>query len=229
DDDTGDDDTGDDDTGDDDTGDDDTGDDDTGGDIFEEDFESYTPGNLGSPWYNIFLGGSSTHTVAALKAGSGQVMVQTGGTTASDYIGSELDFTETAADLSIDFDVWIDTAAEFDLRIYQYDPTFGQYFDEVQISYDDTTGLRGVDWLWLIPDYVNCGTITSQTWATVSVVIDHDGGTFDVKINGAASSCNGLGMHWADGNPIGSIAIIDWSDDGYGGVVKFDNIVGSLL
>jgi hypothetical protein len=133
-------------------------------------------------------------------------MVQTGGTTASDYIGSELDFTETAADLSIDFDVWIDTAAEFGLRIYQYDPTFGQYFDEVQISYDDTTGLRGVD--WLIPDYVNCGTITSQTWATISVVIDHDGGAFDVKIN-ARLRLHRHGHALGRRQPIGSIAIID--------------------
>ncbi len=224
DDDTGDDDTMDDDTADDDTADDDTADDDTVGDIFEEDFESYTNGPLGSPWYEIFQGGISTHTVVALKAGSGKVMLQTGGTTAADYIGSELDFTNTAADLQVDFDVWIESGAEFGFRIYSYDDTFGQYFDEVQLSYDDTTGLRAVD--WSLPDYVNCDSITSETWSTFTIDIDFDDGEFDLLINGSLTSCNGLGMHWADGNPMGSLSVIDWSDDGYGGIVKFDNIRG---
>ena len=167
--------------GDDDTVDDDTVDD----DIFTEDFEDHPLGPLGLPWRHLFASGSSTLTVEMLKDGAGQVLVQTGGTSANDYIGRALDFPFTTQDMRIDFDVWVQTDADFGIRIYQYDEIYGLYLCEIQLLYDDAEGLSAVDWSTY--GYVVCGSLANEVWENISVVIDFDGGLFDILIDGAAS------------------------------------------
>jgi len=204
-------------------GDDDTADD----DIFTEDFEDHPLGPLGSPWEVMFQGGVSTQTVVALKAGSGQVLLQQGGTTTNDYIGNMLTFPETDQDLRVDMELWVDAAAEFGVRLYQYDIAYGDYYDEVQIAYDDSEGLRAVD--WSSSCYISCGPLTNETWHAVSVTVDIVAGAFDVLIDGAATLCDDMSMHWGDGNPIAAIGLIDWFDSGYGGTVMYDNLHGDYL
>ena len=204
-------------------GDDDTADD----DIFTEDFEDHPLGPLGSPWEELFQAGASTQTVIALKAGSGQVLLQQGGEGSNDYIGNMLTFTETFEDLRVDLDVWVDTAAEFGVRIYKYDIEYEDYITEVQLAYNDTTGLGAVD--WSVSDYVFCGALTNETWEFISITIDFADSTFDVLINGAANDCDDLAMYWSDQNPIAAIGLIDWSDSGYGGTVMYDNLHGDYL
>jgi len=204
-------------------GDDDTADD----DIFTEDFEDHPLGPLGSPWEVMFQGGVSTQPVVALKAGSGQVLLQQGGTTTNDYIGNMLTFPETDQDLRVDMELWVDAAAEFGVRLYQYDIAYGDYYDEVQIAYDDSEGLRAVD--WSSSCYISCGPLTNETWHAVSVTVDIVAGAFDVLIDGAATLCDDMSMHWGDGNPIAAIGLIDWFDSGYGGTVMYDNLHGDYL
>jgi len=175
----------------------------------------------------MFQGGVSTQTVVALKAGSGQVLLQQGGTTTNDYIGNMLTFPETDQDLRVDMELWVDAAAEFGVRLYQYDIAYGDYYDEVQIAYDDSEGLRAVD--WSSSCYISCGPLTNETWHAVSVTVDIVAGAFDVLIDGAATLCDDMSMHWGDGNPIAAIGLIDWFDSGYGGTVMYDNLHGDYL
>ena len=204
-------------------GDDDTADD----DIFTEDFEDHPLGPLGSPWEVMFQGGVSTQTVVALKDGAGQVLRQQGGETFDDFIGSMLTFPNTTEDLRIDLDLWVDTAAEFGVGVYHLNEMFGDYYEEVQLYYDDVEGLCALEgWLGR---YVACGPLTNETWQVVSVTIDFANGLFDVLIDGAATPCDDIRMQWGDGQPIGAISLIEWADGGYGGTVMYDNLHGDYL
>jgi hypothetical protein len=124
----------------------------------------------------------------------------------------------------VSFDAYVvDTDAEFGYRTYQnYE---GYPFTEVQLVVDNET-LRGYN--ANTSAFVDCGDFDAGAWHNVAVFHSFSGGTFDVELDGTASSCAGLGMIWGDGTPFGYIQVVDWADADYGGEVWYDNFLGEI-
>jgi hypothetical protein len=68
----------------------------------------------------------------------------------------------------------------------------------------------------------SCGTLPPGVWSTVTLVVNSVSRTFDVLIDGAPTACTGV----AGGiqPPFTGISVMDASNDGWGGIVGFDNI-----
>jgi len=194
--------------------------------VFEDDFETYSVGALVAPWSIAAQGGDSTAEIATLTDdGSGKALKIDGGvvTVEPDWIGSTYQFTDTSANLWVNFDAQIAANdAEFGFSVmqnyYSYAYTEVQLVVEAEVlkAYDETAG-----------DYVDCGAFTAGTWHNVGIALDW-AGTFGVQIDGAPGTCAGLGMIWGDGYPFAFIQVIDYSDLDFGGTAQFDNFLGSL-
>ena len=226
DDDTGDDDTGDDDTGDDDTGDDDTGDDDTGDDGFwNENFDAMTPGPLPAPW--VVEVNNATIEVAALKAGSGNVMsIDDSSPAESDGGMAQIElstYTELAAAHTFNYDMVMSTGNSIGLAGVQYDSDFAYYFPEFYVDFEDTkltaAGSAG---------YMDCVTFNPAIWHTLAVNVDPVGKTFSVLLDGSATSCTSLAFIYGD-NPFVGYQFIGYDGESWYGVGGVDNLSAAVL
>src|SRR5262249_24319784 len=71
----------------------------------------------------------------------------------------------------------------------------------------------------------DCAALSSRVWSTVTLrvhaaALPH---TFDVLINGAPTSCTGLTTGLSA--PFTGLNVMDASNDGWGGVVQFDDFL----
>jgi len=225
DDDTGDDDTGDDDTGDDDTGDDDTGDDDTGDDdtFYLEDFESYTPPNLGGTW--TVDGFHSKVEVEELTDDDGNVLHIVDG----DVLGEDALVTdepgledEMAQEFSLAFE-YMGFYGTLGVQSMQKD--VGLERENIVFLPVDGTEISVFD--PVSADMVYCGTVlTEYTWHVIELRIDPTLGlgSYSVLVDGAPTTCVSIPFIYSD-NPLAAYRFVGYSDEGLGGEGRFDNVV----
>jgi hypothetical protein len=73
----------------------------------------------------------------------------------------------------------------------------------------------------------NCGTLASGAWSTVTLRVHASAQphTFDVLVNGAATSCTGLTTGLS--SPFTGLNVMDASNENWGGSVLFDDFVVS--
>ncbi len=200
---------------------------DGGADMFDVDFTAYSDGPLGAPWAIVEEDGTSEANIVTLVAadGSGKALELDGGTTITiaDYVLATLGFTSTAGDLDVYFDVFYDdTMTEFGFRTMQNPFTGATPGAQLVVeagylsAYDATPGT-----------YVDCGALTVSTWHTVEIHHTYAAKTYAVWVDGAESLCVGLQTGSVPFNgPFNGIQLIDWSDEGFGGDVIWDNLLG---
>ena len=213
---------------DDDTTDDDTADDDDTGPttIFEVDFDDYSNGNLGFPW-GLQQSGDTTMVVGDLVAadGSGKVVYQSGGEDAEggDFLIAQYDFNEQTGNVWVSFDVSIaDSGVDFGFRtLIEY---YGYTYPQTQLVVENAA-LKALN--FSSSSYVTCGTLTASDWDNVAVLYNYTSGTYDVNLNGSATACDNVPAI-TNQFPAMGLQVIDWSDDGYGGVATFDNFHGEI-
>jgi len=75
----------------------------------------------------------------------------------------------------------------------------------------------------------SCGALASGAWSRVTLVVHttqlpH---RFDVLINGVATACSGITTNLSP--PFNSVSVMDASNEGWGGSVRFDNVMVSTL
>lgn len=68
----------------------------------------------------------------------------------------------------------------------------------------------------------HCGRLSPNVWSTVTLNIETVSRTFDVLINGAATSCTGTTADIQP--PFNLISVMDALNLSWGGTVRFDNI-----
>jgi hypothetical protein len=187
--------------------------------FFSIDFEDYPLGPLGSPWEITFDYGTSTGTIVEYaKAGGGKVLEINGGTTSADYYAGTYVFGSRGAGLTISFDVLCESGAILGLGLFNTDGARAVvlFRDNVLgdiVTYDGYSTM------------IYCGNIADNVWANLKIVITGNY-TYDVLINDSAvADCTGI-TTW-DSAPFDSFYFIDWSSTGYGGVVYYDNVVGT--
>jgi hypothetical protein len=181
-------------------------------------FENYNVGTLSSPWY---LGASLTSR-ATIESTSdhGKVLTVQGSQTLGDFLLARLDIS-VPSQVVFSADVKPDSGASFVWSIHGQG--ISTYKRRIRlIRWPGSTRL--VSNASPLGDR-DCGAFPSNAWTRVSLVI-HPGSTsstYDVLINGNATACRGLPA--ALTAPFNMIQVMDSSSDGWGGRVRFDNIV----
>jgi hypothetical protein len=211
DDDAADDDTTDDDTTDDDATDDDTADDDTTGPLVDINFDDYALGPLGPPW-TVDAHGTSTATIQTiLKTGSGQELHIHGGLTTDDYLIAGYQFGPADFSINVSFDYWHDAgdSGRFDLA-----ETGASIELIARMGSDDSLFVNGV----------TCAALNADQWYNIGFAVDYSAATYDVLLDGAATSCTGDAF-MVGGYPLGWLYFEDEYNDGLGGDVYFDNLL----
>lgn len=226
--DTSDDDTADDDAADDDAADDDVADDDSGDDddddndvveLFSEDFESYTAGDpLGTPWVVTLTGESYSTIFEANDTSYGNCLENVGSVLAGESAKAVLGYTGAADDLAVTFDYWVDADA------------YGRFW----LSNDGgTTVGAGVATIPGGALYANtaggfgqaCGSVISEEWNTISILVNYAAGTYDVEINGDIQ-CEDVDAGLGADVTYNAIVLDDSILVSEGGYYYFDNILG---
>ena len=215
----------DDDDDDNDDNDDDDNDDDTTPVLFpfDIDFEDYPLGDLQLPWTEATQGGVSyTEIISFDKADTGQALHIFGGTTTSDYAWAEYLFTPVGDSVTIEMDIKRDTNAGFGFYLYQ-NPGF-QHFIEIEVGCPPSGELYGYD--YADKSNVVCATVPEGDWFRLKVIADYSTGLFDVLIDDAATPCANLAMQYGNQSSFGGFGLFDPDNDGIGGKVWFDNMLG---
>ncbi|MCC6156979.1 MAG: hypothetical protein IT350_02935 [Deltaproteobacteria bacterium] len=200
---------------------------DGGADMFDIDFTAYAEGPLAAPWAIVDQDGTSEANIVTLTAadGAGKALELDGGTTITiaDYVLASYGFASTPADLNVYFDVFYDdTDTEFGFRTMQNPFTGATPGAQLLVeagylsAYDYTPGT-----------WVDCGALTVSEWHTVEVRHTYAAKTYSIWVDEAESLCVGLQTGSVPFNgPFNGIQLIDWSDEGYGGNVMWDNLLG---
>lgn len=187
---------------------------------FAIDFENYALGPLGAPWF-VSQAGSTTSTI--VTAGKHGKVLRVNGGKGPDFTTNSLSIPATAGDLTIQFDVYPTTGAAFGFEVKPANSRYAS--DGIRLTGLPESGiLRAAN---LLP-HTDCATLPPNAWSRVSVVIHYAVRTYDVRLNGGPTSCSGLPFKLrTPGVPIDSIRVRDYSNEGYGGTVDWDNISGS--
>jgi hypothetical protein len=134
-------------------GDDDTADD----DIFTEDFEDHPLGPLAARGGDV-PGRRHTQTVVALKAGSGQVLLQQAAQPPT-INRQHADLPRNDQDLRVDMELWL-TRRRSSACAFINTTSHPVIITISADRYDDSEGLRAVD--WSSSCYISCGPLTNE-------------------------------------------------------------------
>jgi hypothetical protein len=190
--------------------------------VLRVDFESYARGPLPASWSLVTASDGSSSSASVESAGKhGHVLLLDADPRTTDYLTATLGFLwperELEATVAIDPDpnaafVWSlngtsDEIAKRRIRL-QRAPRSSMLVASTAPSGN-----------------TRCGRLPSRTWSTVTLRVHakQTPHTFDVLINGARTACTGVA---SDVNaPFRGVAVMDASNSGWGGVVRFDDIV----
>jgi hypothetical protein len=181
-----------------------------------EDFESYAPGPLGAPW-SISGGGSSTVSVAS-SADHGQVGVLHGGTSSADFAIASLAASSSDPVMHVELAVNPAPGASFVFSLQGAGGSIGARRIRLQrvagsnMLAASTTGFGTQD----------CAPLPSGVWSTIGLDVRTDLHTFDVTLDGTPTACSAGAT--SIGVPFSGVSMMDASNEGFGGDVRFDDI-----
>ncbi|TCO50823.1 hypothetical protein [Actinocrispum wychmicini] len=187
--------------------------------VFSENFQTTPTGPLGAPW-SISQAGASTAVVMD-TSDHGRVLELRGSTTLGDFLIASRSLSSSATEI---------------LESYAIKPSAGSAFVTAFNGAGSSIGARRVR-LQRAPGSntlvaqtspsgsTDCTNLTSGVWSTVTLkvhatTLPH---TFDVLVNGAATSCTGITTGLSA--PFNGLNVMDASNDGWGGKVQFDDFL----
>ena len=160
-------------------------------------------------------GTSTAHVLSSSSTGPGLEI--DGGKQLGSYLIAKYDGVRTSADVTADFTVTAEPGAAFvySLRGSGLGYT-GKHLrvDRVPNSTTLRTGTPNGN--------VNCGTLPSNDATLVTIALSTAAQRFDVLIDGAPTACTDLQTGIV--GPIVGFEMMDASNDGYGGKVRFEGL-----
>lgn len=184
-------------------------------------FDGDPLGNLAAPW-SVSQSSAKLSTARVVSAtGHGRALQLHGSTRSGELVIADRPFDAAAdqTDVRWDFAIRPSSGASFVLALNGAGGSIGARRIRLQRAPGSTT---------LVADTAgssnrSCGTLASSTWSTVSLTVHTQGAphTFDVLINGAATSCTAAPTEL--GTPFTSVNAMDASNSGWGGDVLLDD------
>jgi hypothetical protein len=185
-------------------------------DIAVEEAQAQSPAqSLSSP--TIVRAGSSTATVISSLSGSYGGLEISGGPELGAFAVATYYPSATSGDVAAAFTV---TPAPGSAFVYSLKGT-GPGYSYTHLRLErrpGSTDLRAAS----TSGIVICGTVPSSTPTTIGIALATSARRFSVSINGAATACTNLGTKLAP--PITGFEMMDASNAGYGGVVRFEGL-----
>ena len=183
------------------------------------DFESYPTGLVGSPWTVTSAGSASTVRVVG-TTDHGHVLLLRGGTAVPDYVIAALGISSASTEITAQVDINPASDASFLWSLHGAGTSIGRRRIRLQREPGSTALIANT-----VPGGNSaCGTLPSNQWSQITLRVHAQGWphTFDVLIDGARTACTGLPTGL--GPPFRSIDVMDASNEGWGGEVRFDNL-----
>ncbi|HET9913734.1 MAG TPA: hypothetical protein VFQ13_17710 [Anaerolineales bacterium] len=184
--------------------------------VLHEDFEDDALGTLGAPW-TISSSGTGTANIAN-TTDHGHVLQLQGSKTEGHFLIGSLPFSSSSTDIIVQVDVKPGSGASFIWSLHGAGTSIGRRRIRLQLAPGSTTLAAQT-----VPSgTTNCGTLSPDTWSKVTLIVHTASRKFDVLINDASTSCTDIAAGIQP--PFKHVSVMDASNTGWGGTVRFDNI-----
>ncbi len=177
------------------------------------DFEDYDAGPLGAPWQVA----RSLDTQASIERTSdhGNVLFVQGSAAAGDFVLARLD-TSTPSDLVASVDVKPDSDSSFIWSIHT--PRY-----KSRIRLQRWPGSARLVATAPGSGDADCGSLPAGQWSNLSLIVHTNPSvTFDVLLDGNPTPCQDIEANLTP--PFTLVQLNDFSAEGWGGNVRFDNV-----
>jgi hypothetical protein len=187
--------------------------------VLHEDFEDDALGPLGPPWTISSSGTGSVRIVSTTDPNHGShVLRLNGSNTEGHFLIASLPISSSAADITTEIDIKADPNASFIWILNGAGSSIGRRRIRLQQEPGSTT---------LVSNTVpggnrSCGELPVGTWTRITLMVHTVPRTFSVLIGGEATACTDLSTGFQP--PFNSVSVMDASNAGWGGTVRFDNI-----
>jgi hypothetical protein len=191
--------------------------------VLSVNFESTPLGALGSPWFVSPSPSTTTSTARVVSTSTthGRVLLLHGATTEGNFLIASRSLSSSATQIRSAVDILPAAGSSFIWTLHGAGSSIGSRRIRLQRAPGTTmlaaqTSPSGT---------TNCGSVPNGVWSRVTLIVyaqtyPH---TFDVLINGAATACRKVVANLSP--PFNSVSIMDASNTGWGGDVRFDNIL----
>jgi hypothetical protein len=184
--------------------------------VLHEDFEDDAVGSLGAPWTISSSGTGSVSIVSTTD--HGHVLRLQGSTTEGYFLIASRPISSSSNDITVQIDIKPNSGASFIWSLHGAGTSIGRRRIRLQMAPGSTTLAAQT----APSGTTNCGTLRAGVWSRVTLIVHASRGAFDVLINGAGTSCTGVSAGIQP--PFNSVSVMDASNAGWGGTVRFDNI-----
>jgi hypothetical protein len=186
------------------------------GTILHEDFEDDALGPLGAPWTITSAGGGSVRIVDTVDHGHALRLL--GSVAEGDFLIASRAIASSSPDITTHIDVRPSSGASFIWTLHGAGSSIGRRRIRLQQAPGTTTLVAHT-----VPSgNTSCGTLPSGVWSRVTLIVHTVPTIFDVLIDDVPTSCTGVASGIKP--PFNRVSVMDASNDGWGGVVRFDNI-----
>jgi hypothetical protein len=186
------------------------------------DFESSPLGTLGAPWAVTSAGASTASIVST--GDHGKALRLHGSTVSGEFLIASLGLSSSASDINVAVAIRPSASAAFVWSLEGAGSSIGARRIRLQRAPGSTMLVASTS----PSGNTNCGPLASNAWSTVTLIVHTQMCTqrsFDVLINGAATSCTGIATGISA--PYNAVSVMDASNAGWGGDVLFDEIVAT--
>jgi hypothetical protein len=184
--------------------------------VLHEDFEDDALGALGAPWTITSAGGGSASIVNTTD--HGHVLRLVGSSAEGSFLIATRVITSSSPDITTAVDIRPNSGAAFIWTLNGAGSSIGRR----RIRLQQTPGSTTLESNTVPGGTVSCGALPSGAWTRVTLNVHTVSGTFDVLIAGAPTSCTAIATGLKP--PFTSVSVMDASNIGWGGSVRFDNI-----
>lgn len=191
--------------------------------VLSVNFETTPVGALGSPWF-VSPSPSTTASTARVVSTStthGRVLLLHGATTEGNYLIASRSLSSSATQISSAVDILPAAGSSFIWSLHGAGSSIGSRRIRLQRA-PGTTMLVAQT----VPSgSTSCGNVPNGVWSRVTLIVytqtfPH---TFDVLINGTLTACRKITANLSP--PFNAVSVMDASNAGWGGDVRFDNIL----
>lgn len=186
------------------------------GTVLHEDFEDDALGSLGAAW-TVSSAGSGSVSIANTRD-HGHALLLQGSRTVGEFLTASLAISSSSTDITTQVDIKPASGASFIWTLNGAGSSLGRRRIRLQQEPGSTTLVAST----APSGNTSCGTLPSGAWSKVTLIVHTVPGTFDVLIDDASTACSGVAAGIQP--PFNSVSVMDASNDGWGGIVRFDDI-----
>jgi hypothetical protein len=190
--------------------------------VVRDTFESHPLGPLGAPW-SVDPGDSAHLATVVATADHGRALQMDGPTTLGYWLLATRTFSSDATTIRARVDVKPSPGSAF---LWILDGA-GSSIGRRRIRLQRAPGSTTLEAQTVPSGTTTCGTVPSGTWSRVTLVVHARAWphTFDVLIDGAPTACTGVDAGISP--PFNGVQAMDASNEDWGGIVLFDNVLVS--